>query len=190
MNSKADEYNNQYWSYFVDQTDVDPFCLFHGPDIEWALIFNNYFYVLLALHFITYSELALDHPELFKQRASLQAFDVLNALANDGKVTQSWEERKSKHAWKTREKHLQWADAASFLCKFVIRHSVGQTLSRLNIKCDPQLKYTCWIRAFGAVCCEVVHSPLHWAHLHHCSVFVSHCVSSFFCAAELNTECC
>ena len=74
--------------------------------------------------------MALDYPELPKQRTTLKCFNVFYVLAHYGKLAEPWEERKPNHAGKTREEDLQGADVASFLCNFFIGHSIGYALLR------------------------------------------------------------
>lgn len=74
--------------------------------------------------------MALDYPELPKQRTAFKWFNVFYALAHDGKLAQPGEEGKPNHAGKTREEDLQRANVTSFLCNFLIGHSIGHALLR------------------------------------------------------------
>lgn len=76
----------------------------------------------------THCQVALDHPELPKQRAAVKCINVFYVLAHDGKVAESWEEGKTDHARKTREEDLQGADVATFLCNFFIGYSISHAL--------------------------------------------------------------
>lgn len=51
--------------------------------------------------------MALDYPELLKQRTALKPINVLYVLAYYGKLGQPWEEGEANHAGETREEHLQ-----------------------------------------------------------------------------------
>lgn len=74
--------------------------------------------------------MALDYPELLKQRTALQPFNVFYVLAHYRQLAEPREERKPGHAGKTREEDLQGADVASLLCNFVIGDSIGHALLR------------------------------------------------------------
>lgn len=79
---------------------------------------------------MAYCQMALDYPELSKQRTALKCFDVFYVLAHNGKLAKPWEEGKPDHAGKTGEEDLQGADVASFLYNFFIGHSIGHALLR------------------------------------------------------------
>lgn len=72
--------------------------------------------------------MALDYPELPKQRTALKSFHVFYVLAQYDKLAEPWEERKPNHAGETREEDLQGADAAPFFSNSFIGHSIGQAL--------------------------------------------------------------
>lgn len=74
--------------------------------------------------------MALDYPQLPKQRTALESFNVFYVLAHYSQLAEPWEEGKPNHAGKTREEDLQGADVAAFLCNFVIGHSIGHALLR------------------------------------------------------------
>lgn len=78
--------------------------------------------------------MALDYPELLKQRTALKPINVLYVLAYYGKLGQPWEEGKANHAGETREEHLQWCDVASLLCNFFIGDSISHALLIKNSK--------------------------------------------------------
>lgn len=72
--------------------------------------------------------MTLDYPELLQQGTTFKTFNVVYALAYNGKLTETGKEGKPHHTWKAREEYLQDTNVPPFFGYFFIGDSVDHAL--------------------------------------------------------------